>query len=111
MDVYYDITSEGLVFTADAETRQEIQDLYNEGRDFAYIETEVFEYALCNGLSWIYPEDIGALTSSPILSEGSYNDDGSYEDDAPVYWYPNYQVSDYCQVLADTGKVTFTEAE
>lgn len=109
--ISYEITDEGLVFTADAEDREEIQELMAKYHDpdsrynWYDMEGEVFEHATCNGLSRVNPEDIGALTDSPIYSEFSLNDDDTYDDDAEFFWYPNYMVSDYIEVLMDEGRV------
>jgi len=41
------------------------------------------------------PEDIGALTAAPILSDEIVRDDeGRLTEAGRVYWYPDYQVRD-----------------
>lgn len=110
MHVDYEITKEGLVFTADIETRWEMQDLFDRGLNYYTAASEVFEYPLCNGLSWVEPEDIGALTNSIIFSESSLQDDGSYPNDSEFFWYPSYQTEDCIEILMNTGRVTFTKA-
>lgn len=116
-DVYYEITEEGLVFTADAETREEIRELMAKYADpdsrynWYDMEGDVFEYAVCNGLSRVDPYDIGALTDSPIYSDDSMDDDGKFSDDANFFWYPEYMVSDPIEILMDEGRVVFTKAD
>ena len=109
MQVDYEITTEGLVFTADEETRNEIRELLAE-QFYAYVEEEVFEDALCNGLSWVYPEEIGALTSSPIFADGASEDNGQFAPDTRFFWFPSYQVESHIETLMNTGRVVFTEA-
>ena len=47
------------------------------------------------GWEMVPPEDIGALTSAPILSdEISRDDHGNVTSAGRVYWYPNYQIID-----------------
>ena len=110
LNVAYEITDEGLVFTADEETRQEIQELFDNHKGFYDREGDILEHAIGNGLSYIQPEDIGALTDATILSDGGYDDDGKVDHDAAFFWDCNYQVTDWTEVLRDTGKFVFTKA-
>lgn len=112
LDVSYDITEHGLVFTADAETQQEIQELMKEeSATYWSVVCDVFEHATCNGLSFVYPEDIGALTDSIIFADDSQDDDGQYGEETQFFWFPDYQVTDPIEVLATTGKVVFVKGE
>ena len=55
----------------------------------------LLEDHLCGGWEMVPPEDIGALTAAPILSdEISRDDQGSVTQAGRVYWYPDYQVRD-----------------
>jgi hypothetical protein len=55
----------------------------------------LLEDHLCCGWEMIPPEDIGALTSAPILSDEIGRDDhGNVTNAGRVYWYPDYQVID-----------------
>ena len=111
MHVDYEITDEGLVFTADVDTRWEIEEqLFDKGKNYYAAVAEVFEYPICNGLSWVEPEDVGALTNSVIFSDASLQDDGTYPDDAQFFWYPAYQIEDPVETLMNTGKVIFEKA-
>ena len=111
MRVDYEITSEGLVFTADEETRQEIQELFDAGKGFYDREGEILEHSICNGLSYVQPEDIGALTDATILSDDSPDDDGNFHPDAQFFWDCNYQVTDWTETLKETGTFTFTKGD
>lgn len=102
----YHINETRLVFTADRHERADILRYLRKGEYWRAYEV-AFEYPLCNGLSEIPPEDIGALTSSLMFSEDSKDDDGNYPDAMVVYWFPNYQVEDPLATLAHTGSVTF----
>jgi hypothetical protein len=55
----------------------------------------LLEDHLCNGWEMVPPEDIGALTAAPILSdEISRDDDGRLTAAGRAYWYPEYQIRD-----------------
>jgi hypothetical protein len=55
----------------------------------------LLEDHLCNGWEMVPPEDIGALTAAPILSDEIVrDDDGRVTEAGRVYWYPDYQVKD-----------------
>jgi hypothetical protein len=60
---------------------------------------DAFEYLTANGFEWVAPEDIGALTSAPILKY-----------DNKYWWYPNYAVRSPLEDIAETGKTVFTFA-
>src|ERR1051326_6074861 len=50
---------------------------------------ETIEWQLCNGWSMLRPEDIGALTEAPILSEeADFDNQGVSHNVGTVYWYP-----------------------
>jgi len=56
--------------------------------------SEVIEWQLANGWSLVRPEDVGALTDAPILSEDIDTDDqGNVRSVGTVYWYPQYDVT------------------
>lgn len=106
---HYSITAEGLVFEACREEREEIAEaLKHKGYGAAFYVA--FTLPLCNGLSYVRPEDIDALTSAPIFTDASLQDDNTYPAHARFFWFPNYQVECPLQTLADTGKVVFYEA-
>jgi len=92
------------------EGKEEIEDLWSnhpEWNDYDILR-ELIEHQLCNGWSWLNPEDVGALTEAPILSDGaSYDDDGAMEVYGKVWWYPNYMVDELSVVLHDDGKLIF----
>ena len=51
--------------------------------------------AVRHGWSWVRPEDIGALTDAPILSDGiEYDDQVDVVNVGAIYWYSYYEVSD-----------------
>jgi hypothetical protein len=95
--------------------------LSEEGRrDFAEIEqiredlgsdaalAELLEDHLGNGWEILLPEEIGALTSAPILShEVARDQEGKVEDVGIVYWYPEYQVRDEIEELREKHVVLF----
>ena len=69
-----------------------------EERDRYGIDAALYallEDHLGNGWEMVPPEDIGALTSAPILSDEVVRDEeGSVVEVGRVFWYPDYQVRD-----------------
>ena len=81
-------------------------DITNMGLD------ELFEYQLCNGWDFVSPEDFGALTEAPILSEEIiYTDEGEVERVGVVYWFPDYMIIDIIEQLIKNGEVVFLREE
>jgi hypothetical protein len=76
-----------------------------EQRDAFGINTALhalLEDHLCNGWEMVPPEDVGALTAAPILSdEIARDDDGRVTEAGRVYWYPDYQVRDEIEELRE----------
>lgn len=69
---------------------------------------ETIEWQLANGWSMLRPEDIGALTEAPILSEEvDFDNQGVAHNVGTVYWYPQYDVSDPVAKLLENGYVDF----
>jgi hypothetical protein len=107
----YRITPTGaLVFSL---SRTEQADLADRRADIGYIDiSEIFADSAIPGnssLAEIHPEDVGALTSSPMFAtDVVYADDGSVASVNQVWWYPNYAVDDPADRLIDTGSVSFT---
>lgn len=94
----------------------------NEGgrSDFAEIEEERDAYgihaALCllledhlsNGWEMVPPEDLGALTAAPILSDEIVRDDhGEIVEAGRVYWFPDYAVLDEIEELRRNLTIVF----
>jgi hypothetical protein len=70
---------------------------------------DVIEHQLCNGWERVAPEEIGALTDAPIITDDCQRDgDGKLTECGPVYAYMDYQVSDPVAVLAERGFVYLT---
>ncbi|NCQ51528.1 hypothetical protein GW796_06460 [archaeon] len=60
----------------------------------------------------INPEDVGALTDSPILSDDvTFDDDGKVTVRGNVWWFPNYMVENFAETLINKGAVIFKCAE
>lgn len=73
---------------------------------------ETIEWQLSNGWSMVRPEDIGALTEAPILSEEvDFDNQGIARNVGTVYWYPQYDVSDPVAKLLENGYVEFVRGE
>ena len=102
--IAYSYLPDRLVFTADAESREELA-----AADYDKQLSLVLDDVTGNGLEIVAPEEIGALTSSEIFCHDlQRDDDGTVTDAGGVYWFPNYQITNPWQVLADTGRVEFS---
>lgn len=53
------------------------------------------------GWEWVLPEDIGALTSAPILRSP----------DGAIYWFPEYAVQCELEEMLSQGFVMFTKVK
>ena len=85
---------------------------YNWNKGTEEILLNLLEDWLCNGWEMVPPEDIGALTSAPILSDEVERDDnGEIVKVGAVYWFPDYAVTCELDVLADNGEVFFPAAQ
>lgn len=68
----------------------------------------LFESYTNNGYTWVEPEEIGALTNSPIISNDfEYIDDNSdLKFYYSVYWFPDYMIKNEIEELQN-GKLIF----
>jgi hypothetical protein len=72
----------------------------------------ILEHQLCNGWDWLRPEQVGALTDSPILTNDvTYNDNGEVEKIGQIWWYPNYMIDNLTEVLYNNGYIIFEKGE
>ena len=68
----------------------------------------LLEDHLCNGWEMVPPEDIGALTSAPILSDEIVRDDqGKIIEAGRLFWYPDYAVRDEIEELRERLVLVF----
>lgn len=70
---------------------------------------ELNEGMFTNGYSEIQPEQIGALTSAPIISDGFIDEETTKEEfkQTKFWWFPNYMVIDEVAELFEKGFVIF----
>jgi hypothetical protein len=94
------------------EARIEVEEIASKEMDADSRLAETIEWQLSNGWSLLRPEDIGALTEAPILSEEvDYDDQGNIDQVGTVYWYPQYDVFDPVGQLLTNGFVEFVRGE
>ncbi len=68
----------------------------------------LLEDHLSSGWEMVPPEDIGALTAAPILSNEIIRDeDGRVIEAGRVYWYPDYAVWDEIEELRTKLSIVF----
>ncbi len=94
------------------EAREDVQAIAEAELDADSKLSEVIEWQLGNGWSWVRPEEIGALTDAPILSDDiEYDDEGEVVRVGAVYWYPRYDVADPVAQLLANGSVEFERVQ
>lgn len=73
---------------------------------------EVMEWQLGNGWELVPPEEVGSLTSAPILSEDVERDSqGNVTSVGKIYWYPQYERFDPVEQLLKEGSITFVRGD
>lgn len=105
MEFTYDLNASGcLILTANASEREWLEGLRNESGEFDYrAEDEVLAQITCGTeLDTISPEEIGALTSAPIL--GLRDDKG---EPTAAWAFMDYAIRSFIQDLIDNGKAVF----
>jgi hypothetical protein len=94
------------------EARESVQEIAAKEIDADSKLAETIEWQLSNGWSLLRPEDIGALTEAPILSEeADFDNQGTARNVGTVYWYPQYDVFDPVAKLLENGYVEFVRGE
>ncbi|HEV2581043.1 MAG TPA: hypothetical protein VGT44_09335 [Ktedonobacteraceae bacterium] len=94
------------------EARYDVQEISSQEIDADRKLSEVIEWQLANGWSLVRPEDVGALTDAPLLSEDvDIDDQGTIRSVGIVYWYPQYDVSDPVEQLLQQGYVDFVRGD
>jgi len=94
------------------EARGDVQEISSKEIDADNKLSEVIEWQLANGWSLVRPEDVGALTDAPILSEDIDTDDqGNVRSVGTVYWYPQYDVTDPVTKLLQNGYIDFLRGD
>lgn len=74
---------------------------------------DAIEPLLANGWEWILPEEIGAMTDSPIISpDASREDDGTLRitESDRVFYHPNYMIEDELEAMRSPAGLTLTLA-
>lgn len=77
---------------------------------------ELLEYTGWQGngiFTQVSPEDVGALTDSPLLTDsGYYDDDGKFVlgKKANLWFFNSYALHHFGDVMLDRGGVTFSRA-
>ena len=110
----FEIASNGnLIFKLTASGLAEINEAQADGKNIHADDffLTIVECPLCNGLSIVPPEDIGAFTSSLIFSDSSKDDEDKWPNDMKVWWYPNYQVRSPVEDLLEYGHCEFAKGE
>lgn len=105
------LESGALMVKADIDGIDHLNDYWGERTSLA-MWAELLESHSCNGsYALVAPEDIGALTDSPIIAESvTYEDDGMATVEGQVWWFPDYAVRNELQELRDGQTVVFVKA-
>lgn len=104
-----------LLITLTEEGKEELPEIIQRNSFYAGVWTDLLESIICNSeTEFIRPEQIGALTDSPIIGLNvSLDDDGKIEEreDTKFFWFPDYQVIDEFNELLTKGQIVFTKAQ
>ena len=95
------------------EAREDVQEIAASEQSSADAKlAEIIEWHLGEGWSFVPPEDIGALTEAPILSDDiDLDEQGKVQHVGVVYWFPGYEVKDPIAQLLEDGYVDFTQVK
>lgn len=97
-----------LVLKPTRNARRERKEIQAMGETQALLT--LLEDHLCNGLDWVDPAEVGALTDAPILSDSMQTDDlGHVTAIESVFWFPSYEIEDPIELFF-AGSVTFIKA-
>lgn len=106
------LTKDGKEFLADARSEGDHGEVY-WAPDWDTVFTGLLEPLVVDS-DWeiLHPEEVGGLTSAPILGYDTQRDDSTNDllHVEHVYWYPDYQVLDPLDMLYKEGEVVFPEA-
>ena len=105
-----------LVIVAEADDLDELKSIKEHcGNDDLMFMDEMLDGFGLSGnsvLMRINPEDVGALTDAPIVTDDrTIEDNGTVKVSGTVWWFPNYQVENFAETLIRDGKVTFELAK
>tara|TARA_Y100000310_G_C20451294_1_gene700869 strand:- start:507 stop:803 length:297 start_codon:yes stop_codon:yes gene_type:complete len=81
---------------SDDDIREDLEACVGDDLEGCALISEYFWRAL----DVIAPEEVGALTNSPLLLDASTE---------TVYWFPNYQIENPIETLLEVGAVRFTD--
>lgn len=111
---YHILENGDLQFTLTESGKEELIELLENVNTNQHTDADAFykltEGPMCNGLSFINPEDIGALTDSLIIADGVIDDETPEDAKINVWWFPEYMVKSYLDDFEKQGFVIFTKA-
>ena len=109
MHATYDLNTQGcLIITADSHDRKMLRRLKADHPQWGdcQLELEALEYLIANSeLGWVNPEEIGALTSAPILG---IRDANNYDSVIAAWGFMDYALRSFVDDLIQDGKAVFT---
>jgi len=114
-----DYEGEGIRLILTEEGREELGTYRVPGKDTNewtvptdMILQALLEDHLANGWTWPDPAEIGALTSSPILTDSAeFDDSGKITEIGTCYWFPDYAIRSELDELYEKGEVFFPAAK
>jgi hypothetical protein len=109
----FDLDDKGnLRITLLDDAQEDVQEIASKDLDADNKLAQVIEWQLVNGWTMLRPEDVGALTDAPILSEDVDTDDqGNVRSVGIVYWYTEYEVRDPVEQLLQNHFIIFRRGE
>ena len=87
--------------------KKELREYHNEHGEIDTMMEETESY-WTNGWGVFTGDQLGQLTEAPIIAKESYfEEDSSHTLNGPAWWYPDYQVTDFIEVILDKGFIDF----
>ena len=109
-DITAEISDSGVTFRLEMD--ESVRDQLIEESSKGDVIYDLLEDFIGEGWEWVAPEDIGALTDAPIITDpNGYEVISQVDSDEVyyyyVYWYPNYMVQSPVEDLIEKGETFF----
>lgn len=108
------VNEAGLTITLTDAGREEPRYLHEQQRrpEYEVLSVLLLDHIDCGDWNFLHPDDIGALTDAPLLSNEVERDD-NYEitNVGRIFWHERYQIESAVEALLTAGWVWFPLAD
>lgn len=112
MNTQFNVDNSGnLVISLTEEGKQWLAENEETEQNDESLFIELIEYQLCNGYNLVAPENIGALTSSLLIADGTLDEETTEEEarNTNVWHYNYYAIRSYLDDLKEQGYVVWNK--